>query len=296
MKRVAIVGLGLMGGSLGLALKRLGLAHVSAYARRAETRKLALDMGATDAVYDTPQAALQGADVAVFCTPVCAMPKLAKECMTSFEPGCVVTDVGSTKAELVRDMNSLFRDTTIVFVGSHPMAGSEKSGLDAARTDLYEGAVTAVTPGFETPETGIQSIMALWGGVGARVVRLNPDEHDVLVAKTSHLPHLISALLVSTAGRTPQNKGLPMFFGPGFRDTTRIAGGSPAMWHDIVKSNRTAILGELRQYQGALGELIGLIEKEDYAGILNCLEKARYTRGQLLGTGPDKAGQSRGVV
>ena len=294
MKRVAIIGLGLMGGSLGLALRRFGLARVSAYARRAETRKLALDMGATDTVHDTPQAALRGAELAVFCTPVCAMPQLAKECMTAFEPGCLVTDVGSTKAELVRAMNPLFRDTTIVFVGSHPMAGSEKSGLDAARTDLYEGAVTAVTPNLETPEMGIQGIMTLWGGVGAKVVRLNPDEHDILVAKTSHLPHLISALLVSTAGRTPQNKGLPMFFGPGFRDTTRIAGGSPAMWHDIVKSNRDAILEELRQYNDALGELIGLIENEDYGGILACLEKARFTRCQLLGMGPVKNGQGRG--
>jgi prephenate dehydrogenase len=289
MKRVAIIGLGLMGGSLGLALKRLGLAHVSAYARRAETRKLALEMGATDAVHDTPQGALRGAELAVFCTPVCTMPKLAKDCMAAFEPGCVVTDVGSTKADLVRDMNSLFRDTTITFVGSHPMAGSERSGLDAARIDLYTGAVTAVTPGPGAPEAGIQSVVAFWGGVGARVVRLDPAEHDILVAKTSHLPHLISAVLVSTAGRTPQNMGLPLFCGPGFRDTTRIAGGSPAMWHDIVKSNRAAILEELRQYKNVLGELISLIESENYLGILDSLEKARFTRGQLLGTGVDKA-------
>jgi prephenate dehydrogenase len=283
MKHIAVIGMGLMGGSLGLALRRKGLAHVSAYARRSETRKLALDMGAVDVIYDTPQAALRGADLAVFCTPVCAMPALAKECMRAFEPGCVVTDVGSTKAELVRDMNSLFRDTTIVFVGSHPMAGSEKSGLDAALTNLYEGAVTAVTPGPGTSESGVHAVMSLWDGVGARVVRLDPVEHDVLVSKTSHLPHLISALLVTTAGRAPQNTGLPLFLGPGFKDTTRIAGGSPDMWHDIVKSNRVAILEELRQYGDALRELTGLIENEDYSGLRNRLEKARSIRAQLLG-------------
>ncbi len=272
-----------MGGSLGLALRRLGLAHVSAYARRAETRQLALDMGAVDVIYDTPQAALRGANLAVFCTPVCTMPTLAKECMSAFEPGCVVTDVGSTKAELVRDMNLLFRDTSIVFVGSHPMAGSEKSGLDAALTNLYEGAVTAVTPDPGTPAAGIQDVMTLWGGVGARVVQLDPSEHDILVAKTSHLPHLISALLVMSAGRIPQSQGLPLFLGPGFRDTTRIAGGSPDMWHDIVKSNRTAILEELRQYGEALGSLTVLIENEDYAGLRNRLETARSIRAELLG-------------
>ncbi len=283
MKHIAIIGMGLMGGSLGLALRRKGLSHVSAYARRAETRKLALDIGAVDVIYDTPQVALRGADLAVFCTPVCTIPTLAKECMTAFEPGCVVTDVGSTKAELVRDMNSLFRDTTIVFVGSHPMAGSEKSGLDAALTNLYEGAVTAVTPGACASEAGVQTVITLWNGVGARVVRLDPEEHDILVSKTSHLPHLISALLVTIAGRAPQNNGLPLFLGPGFKDTTRIASGSPDMWHDIVKSNRAAILGELRQYGDALKELTGLIENEDYSGLRDQLEKARSIRARLLG-------------
>lgn len=283
MKHVAIIGMGLMGGSLGLALRRKGLAHVSAYARRPETRKLALDMGAVDVIFDTPQTALRSAELAVFCTPICAMPALAKECMSAFEPGCVVTDVGSTKAELVRDMDSLFRDTSIVFVGSHPMAGSEKSGLDAAMMNLYEGAVTAVTPGASTSEAGVQAVMTLWDGVGARVVRLDPKEHDSLVSKTSHLPHLISALLVMIAGRAPQNNGLPLFLGPGFKDTTRIAGGSPDMWHDIVKSNRAAILGELRQYGDALKELTGLIESEDYSGLRDRLETARTIRAKLLG-------------
>lgn len=282
MKHVAIIGLGLMGGSLGLAIKRLGLAKVSAYARREETRQLALGMGVADSVHDTPGAALRGADVAVLCTPVCTMPQLAKECMDAFEPGCVVTDVGSTKADLVREMDLLFQNAKASFVGSHPIAGSEKTGVASSRTDLYKGAVTAVTPTAGAREEDVLRIMDLWSRVGARVVRLDPEMHDALVAKTSHLPHLIAALLVTTTARSPIQKDLSMFCGPGFRDTTRIAGGSPEMWHDIVKTNREAILDELRLFESSLGELIRLIEGQDYDGVRRHLEQARLLRTQLL--------------
>lgn len=282
MKQVAIIGLGLMGGSLGLTLRRSGLAKVSAYARRAETRKLALDMGAADTVHDTLKAALRGADLVVLCTPVCSMPQLARECLESIESGCVVTDIGSTKADLVREMAEIFKGSQATFVGSHPMAGSEKVGMESARVDLYEGAVTAVTPAAGTPESVVRRVEAMWAGVGAKVVRLAPEIHDLLVARTSHLPHLVAALLVATTGRQPFEGGLPLFCGPGFRDTTRIAGGSPEMWRDIVKTNRAAILGELRQYEQALGELTGLIETQDYDGVERYLEKARLLRAGLL--------------
>lgn len=275
-----------MGGSLGLALRRLGLAEVSAYARREETRRLAIDLGAVDLVYDSPLAALRGAEMAVFCTPVCSMPELARDCLPAFEPGCVVTDVGSTKADLVRAMDNLFQGSGVVFVGSHPMAGSERTGMEAARTDLYEGAVTAVTPGTDTPEAAVRQVMDLWGGVGARVVRLDPVGHDGLVARTSHLPHLIAALLVCVAARAPVSPELALFCGPGFRDTTRIAGGSPEMWHDIVKTNSTAILEELRRYGSAVNDLCRLIESQEYEGVRDCLEQARRIRSQLLEAQP----------
>lgn len=282
MKKVAIIGLGLMGGSLGLALKRRGLAKVSASARRQETRDLALSMGAADEVFETPQAALRGADVAVFCTPVCSIPELAKECLSAFESGCVVTDVGSTKADLVRDMARLFKGTRLVFVGSHPMAGSERTGLEVANADLYVEAVTALTPVEGTPESAITIVESLWSGVGSKVVRLAPDVHDELVARSSHLPHLIAALLVATAGRN-YPADLSKFCGPGFRSTTRVAAGSPEMWHDIVKTNRAAILAELHAYEKQLGDLIAAVEKQDYCEVKTILEGAQTLRQKLLG-------------
>lgn len=282
MKKVAIIGLGLMGGSLGLALKRKGVVRVSASARREDTRQLALFMGAADEVFETPQEALQGADVAVFCTPVCSIPGLAKACLQAFEPGCVVTDVGSTKADLVREMTHLLAGKPVTFVGSHPMAGSEKTGMEVANVRLYAEAVTALTPTEGTDTAALATIEALWSGVGAKVVRLSPEAHDELVARSSHLPHFISALLVATAGRN-QPEDLPRFCGSGFRSTTRVAAGSPEMWHDIVKTNRGAILAELRAYESQLDELIAAIEKQDYGAVKSFLERARTLRHALLG-------------
>ena len=281
MKRVGIIGLGLMGSSLGLALKRRGLAAVAGWARREETRRLAVELSVVDEVFDTPKAAVQGADIAVFCTPVCSIPDLVRDCAGGFKPGAVVTDVGSTKAELMRIVVPLLKGTGAAFVGSHPMAGSDKTGVEAGRADLYEGAITAVTGDPETPMQAVDDVTWMWSGVGCRVVPLNPLDHDILVARTSHLPHLVAALLARTVGRD----AVPLvgdFCGTGFRDATRIAAGSPEMWHDIVKTNRAALLDELWAYDAALLELIGKLEKDDFDGIRDLLAAARETRSSLL--------------
>lgn len=282
MKHVAIIGLGLMGGSLGLALKQRQWATVSAYARRGETRSLALAMGAADTVHDSPSDALARADVVVFCTPVCSIAELAQECLPAFKPGCVVTDVGSTKADLVASMERLFAGSSVCFVGSHPMAGSERTGMESAHVDLYEDAITVLTPLLDTPRSAVAAITELWTGVGSQVVEVSPARHDDLVARSSHLPHLIAALLVLTSGRglDPQ---LPQFCGAGFRDTSRIAGGSPEMWHDIIKTNESAILTELREYGVELNALISQIERKDYGAVKFMLERARQSRQILVG-------------
>lgn len=277
---VAIIGLGLMGGSLGLALRERRVARVTGYARRPDTRHLATDGGFVDVCADSPAAAVAEADIAVFCTPVLTIPALIAECRDAFRAGCVVTDVGSTKAQVQRETAKALAGSRAVFVGSHPMAGSEKSGLDAARADLYEGAVTAVTPGNDNAAT--DRVCRLWQAVGARVVRLEATEHDALVARTSHLPHLVASLLVSVAGRDP-GAAVGPFCGPGFRDTTRVAAGSPELWHDIVKSNRDALLAELKILDTELGALTAMLEHGDYEGIKTLLAKGRALRARLVG-------------
>jgi prephenate dehydrogenase len=281
MNRVAIIGLGLMGGSLGLALKNRGGVQVVGSARRPETRKMALSMGAVDSACEDPSEALKGSDVVVFCTPVCSIPEIARQCKKAFDPRTIVTDVGSTKGILVSEMDDVLRGTDVIFVGSHPMAGSEKTGIESARRDLYGAALVALTPSAHTPAWAIQEISAMWKGVGARVLEVAPGKHDELVARTSHLPHLVSALLALTAGREfPEH--VAEFCGPGFRDTTRIAGGSPEMWQDIVRTNRNAILAELAEYRQKLDALTTCIQQGDDDGVRRFLSDAQSSRRQLV--------------
>ncbi len=270
-----------MGGSLGLALRAHGTARVTGYARRPETRRLALDGGCVDGCADSPANAVRDADIAVFCTPVLTIPGLVRECREAFRPGCVVTDVGSTKAQLEHEVGGVLAGSQTAFVGSHPMAGSEKTGIEAARADLYQGAVVAVTSsGSETP--AVDSVCRMWGEVGGRVVKISAAEHDAIVARTSHLPHLLAALLVTVAGRTqPESAGT--FCGPGFRDTTRIAAGSPEMWHDIVKTNRDALIAEILALGDELDRLKAMLDRGDYEAVKDLLERARVMRETLLG-------------
>ncbi len=282
MMTVAIIGMGLMGGSLGMALRRKGLVHVKGYARREETRSDALAMGAVDEVSRTPAEAVRGADLVVLCTPVLTIPALVNECRSGFGPGTVVTDVGSTKTELVNRVMPILDGSAVQFVGSHPMAGAEKSGIEAARADLYEGATTAVTTAPGVAAAAIDAVRGLWTGVGSRVILMSAEEHDALVARTSHLPHLVASLLVTAAVGAEGDDKFRALCGPGFRDTTRVAGGSPDMWHDIVKTNRGAILEALQKYHGEMGELIAAIERGDFEALREQLGRGRRLRDRIL--------------
>jgi prephenate dehydrogenase len=267
-----------MGGSLGLALKRRKDVFVSAYARRAATRRQALRRGVADAVWDTPLAAVTGADVVVFCTPILSIPDLLRECLPALKPGCVVTDVGSTKAQLMQTVGRLMRNRAVHFIGSHPMAGSEKTGIAVARADLYEGATVAITASCGTRNRRARArIVRFWQAVGGRAVVLDPLAHDRLVARTSHLPHLMAALLVRSIGRNrPPHLGA--FCGPGLRDTTRIASGSPEMWHDIVQTNRWAIGAELRGLRHEMDELLQMLATGDFRAVHKLLARSRELR------------------
>ncbi len=273
-----------MGGSLGMALRRQPAVRVSGYARRAASRRLALECGAVDAVFDNPAAAVRGAQLTVICIPVCQMAALAEACLPGLEPGSVVTDVGSSKAEVVRRMDDLFAGSPAAFVGSHPIAGSERQGLDAARADLYRGALVVVTPSPLTRPDALSMTEEFWAGLGARVRRTAPGEHDRLLAATSHLPHLAAALVSATVGRhAPEQAGI--FCGAGFWDTTRVAEGDPAMWHDILQTNRAAVLDELRAMQCNLEALKAALEDGDFDAVRHLLDNARAQRRALEAQG-----------
>lgn len=282
MNRVAILGLGLMGGSLGLGLRATGFrGRIAGYARRAETRTRALQLKAVDEVFEEPVRAVQDADLAVFCVPILAIPDLVGECRGGLKAGCLLTDVGSTKQELTERIAGVLKGTNATYVGSHPMAGSEQQGLEGAREDLYEGAAVIVTP-EPGQEAAVEDIKGFWRRLGCCVLVMPPAEHDRLVARTSHLPHLAAALVAAAVGRDGDPAVIGALCGPGFRDTTRVADGSPEVWHDILHSNRAPVMAELGAFEEQLRHLRGLLERGDFDGLQKYLENCRGRRRALL--------------
>ena len=282
MNRLAIIGLGLMGGSLGLALKARGFAgRVAGYTRSAERRQTALNRGAVDEVFDSPQAAVRGADVVVYCTPILAIPPLVRETLGDLKPGAILTDVGSTKEDLVRELTGAAQVAGAVFVGSHPIAGSEKQSIDAARPGLYEGATVVITPVGSEPDGAVAAVESLWKGTGALVYRMSPGDHDRMLARTSHLPHVAAALLVAAVSRG--GVAVSEFCGSGFRDTTRVAEGAPEIWMDILATNRAAVADELRALRAEIDLFIAGLDHSDLPALQRVLEEARQARRRICG-------------
>ncbi len=283
--RVAILGPGLMGGSLGMALRRLPLPpHVAVWARRAETREAALRLGVADAAHESPAAVCKDADIVVICTPVSVVPEILRACLHSLSHNALVTDVAGVKAPVVNEADAIMAESSAMFVGSHPIAGAEQQGIDAARADLYQNAVVALTPTPATNPLALSRAQVFWERLGARICVVSPFEHDRLLASTSHLPHLAAAVLALAVARVSPGNGLSLgdFCGAGFRDTTRLAAGSSELWSDIVKSNSAMLAEALRSFGAEAQRIAALMEARDFDGIQAFLEEARLARMRVL--------------
>ena len=279
-QKVTLVGVGLLGGSLGLALKQRKLARrVEGFVRRPESVQECQKLGVVDVAHLDLAAAVGDADLIVFCTPIAQMRSLAERMRSHVAPGAVVTDVGSVKASVVKELEPLFPG----FVGSHPMAGSEKHGPAAAAADLYHHAVCVVTPTACSDPKAVDRVEELWRSIGAITRRLSPEVHDELVSRSSHLPHLLAAQLVNYVldPDRPEDQGL--LCANGFRDTTRIASGSPEMWRDIALTNREQISRELAQFIDALQEVRAALEKGDSRAIEEFFAAAKQRRDAWRG-------------
>ena len=254
-RRISILGVGLLGGSIGLAVKsRLSGSRVVGYAHRPETLDAALKAGALDEGYGDLGRAVAGADLVILCTPVGMFEPLLAQLSPLLKPGALVSDVGSTKRSVVRSAEELL-PPGIHFVGSHPMAGSEKKGVQFARADLYEGALCILTPTPKTDPQSLERIEVFWAALGMRTCRISPEEHDRRLAAVSHLPHALAAALV--AMQDPASLALA---GKGFADMTRIAGGDGALWRDIFLDNRDNVADAIRQLQAQLEHVLRMIE------------------------------------
>ncbi len=277
-RQVTLLGLGVMGASLGLALKRLASPpRVVGFSRSAATRRTAADLGAVDCVYEQAGEAVAGSDLVVGCLPILALTPAFSDVLPELAPDVLLTDVGSTKQWLDDHIRPLLRISPAVYIGSHPMTGTEQSGPQAARADLYTGAAVFLTPASDVDPALVGRLHRFWSAVGARVQVVSSAEHDRCAARTSHLPHLAAAALVAAAFRGDVANLAP-FIGPGFRDTTRVAGGSAEVWHDIVFTNREALLLELAAFEGIVGELRQRLEAGDFDGIRDFLDQMRCRR------------------
>ena len=269
----------MLGGSLGLALKQRRLAgSVIGLVRRAASAREVVRVGAVDDATRDLAMAVSGSDLVILCTPIAQMRPLMVQMQPWLAAGAVVTDVGSVKRSVVQDLEPLARQVGAHFVGSHPMAGAEKTGVGAARADLFAGAVCVVTPSPTTAPTAVRKVEQVWRSLGSRLIRLTPELHDQLVSRSSHLPHLLASQLahyVLDPGHSARQLDL---CANGFRDTTRIASSSPEMWRDIVLANRQNLVGALDGFARELRNLRRLLQSEDGDAISRFFEQARDRR------------------
>jgi prephenate dehydrogenase len=281
IQRLAIVGLGLLGGSVAKAARARGLAAEIVGVGRDVTRlEAARRDGTVDRVTADLAAGVRDADVVVLGAPVLAILTLLETMARVVPPETIVTDVGSTKAEIVATAVRLGRARPFRFVGSHPMAGSEQSGYAHARVDLFEGATVIVTPTEATEAGAVKTVAALWEGVGAgRVLTLDPESHDRAVAAISHLPHLVAFALVDAVERF--EPGAFDVAARGFRDTTRIAAADPTMWEEIFLANRDALAAGLEAYRASLDALARLVAAGDGEGLRAAIGRIKARREAL---------------
>lgn len=274
-KRLSVLGVGLLGGSLGLAVRSAAKdCRVVGYGHRQATLKSALASGAIDEAYDDPAAAVRGADLVVLCTPVGLLGELLDRIAPALATGAIVTDVGSTKASVVQHAEA--RHPAIRFVGSHPMAGSEKRGVEYAQADLFQNAVCITTPTEQTDRDALESVEAFWRRLGMRLKRLSPEDHDRLICDVSHLPHAVAAALV-TMQETPAFD----LVGKGFLDATRIAGGDGGLWRDILLDNRDNALDSITRLKSTLDGLEALLRAGDGEALRDWLDQAAARRQKI---------------
>jgi prephenate dehydrogenase len=271
MKRIAILGPGLLGGSIALKLHSLASSHVSLWARRADAIAEVMAAGCAGIATCDLALAVKDADLVVLCVPVGAMGEVARAILPSLRPGTIVTDVGSVKGRVLAGMGAIFSGHAR-FVGSHPMAGSEQIGFKAARADLFDDATCIITPDPDTDPAALGEVTAFWRQLGCRVVELLASEHDQCVALVSHLPHLLAATLVNTIAAG--NAHAFSVVGPGFRDTSRVASGPPAMWAEILRENARAItvaidalIANLHDFRQMLARPDGARELHDFLAV-----------------------------
>jgi cyclohexadieny/prephenate dehydrogenase len=290
-KRVALIGFGLIGGSIARAARLQGLAgEIVTTARSAKTRARVAELGIVDRVVDTNAEAVDGADLVILCIPVGACGPVAQEIAPFLETGAIVSDVGSVKGAVAREMAPHI-PPGVHFVPAHPVAGTEHSGPDSGFPELFINRWCILTPPEGTDASAVEKLRAFWAGLGARVETMTPDHHDLVLAITSHLPHLIAYTIVGTADELEEvtSSEVIKFSAGGFRDFTRIAASDPTMWRDVFLTNKDAVLEMLGTFNEDLSKLTRAIRRNDGEALFEHFSRTRAIRRGIVEIGQDSA-------
>ncbi|MCO8124455.1 prephenate dehydrogenase/arogenate dehydrogenase family protein [Stieleria sp. TO1_6] len=269
LSRVAILGVGLLGGSVGMSLRRSGI-HVRGYSRRQSSCQDAIAAAAVDDAFTDLATACEGCQVVVIAAPVDKIAELAIAANDCLAADALITDVGSTKARIVAEIESLSPATSQKFVAAHPIAGSEKTGVQNACPDLLDGKAVILTPGADTATASLDRAKAFWRQTGGRILTMTPQQHDDRLAAVSHLPHLVSSLLASLL----DEPSMPLI-GSGWKDMTRVASGDPTMWTAICQHNRDAILAQIDRLSAELAVMREKLADPDTTSLMQWLQDAK---------------------
>lgn len=281
--KLVIVGVGLIGGSLALALKGAGVVRqVVGVGRDPGNLERAIARGAIDRIESDVAQAVRGADMVFVATPVGAMAAVFERMAANLEPHALVTDGGSTKQSVIEAARAKLGAKLPQYVPSHPIAGSEKSGVEAASSELYRGREVIVTPLAENAPQSVARVRAMWEACGARITEMPPRQHDAVLAAVSHLPHLLAYAYVNAIAGQPDGQAVLAHAGSGFRDFTRLASSHAQMWRDICVANKDALLTELTRYEQVAAELRDLLERGDAVSLEQRFAAARTARDAWL--------------
>ena len=290
-KRVALIGFGLIGGSIARGAKLQGLAdEIVTTARSEKTRARVAELGIVDRVMESNAEAAKDADLVILCIPVGACGPVAQEIAPFLQPGAIVSDVGSVKGAIVREMGPHIPEAAH-FVPAHPVAGTEHSGPDSGFAELFINRWCILTPPEATDPDAVEKLRAFWAGLGARVEIMTPDHHDLVLAITSHLPHLIAYTIVGTADELEEvtSSEVIKFSAGGFRDFTRIAASDPTMWRDVFLNNKDAVLEMLGTFNEDLSKLTRAIRRNDGEALFEHFTRTRAIRRGIVEIGQDSA-------
>ena len=290
-KKIALIGFGLIGGSIARAARAQGLAgEIVTTARSAKTRARVSELGIVDRVVDSNAEAAKDADLVILCIPVGACGPVAQEIADALKPGAIVSDVGSVKGAVVREMAPHLPEG-VHFVPAHPVAGTEHSGPDSGFAELFINRWCILTPPEGTDPNAVERLRAFWTSLGAKVEIMTPDHHDLVLAITSHLPHLIAYTIVGTADELGQvtSSEVMKFSAGGFRDFTRIAASDPIMWRDVFLANKDAVLEMLGTFNEDLSKLTRAIRRGDGEALFEHFTRTRAIRRGIVEIGQDSA-------